>query len=121
MSRLNLEEATINIQGLTQDILIQNLTHQNRAVNGDIVAIEILPKSQWIKNYKTMGPAVDNIDSDEDEDQEAAEAAKKNPMMQQINETKFKVTGTVVGVIKKFSKTYGGSILNLDQMTKQTA
>jgi hypothetical protein len=40
--------------------------------------------------------------------------------MQQINETKLKVTACVVGVIKKFSKTYGGSILNLDQMLPAT-
>jgi hypothetical protein len=36
--------------------------------------------------------------------------------MQQINETKMKVTARVVGIIKKFSKTYGGSILSPDQM-----
>ena len=61
-----------------------------------------------------MGPAIDNIDSDDSEDEEAIEAAKKNPLMQLINSTKQKVTGVVVGIIKKFSKTYGGSILNLD-------
>lgn len=65
-----------------------------------------------------MGPAIDNIDLDEEVDNEMQETANKSPIMQQINETKYKVTGQVVGVIKKFSKTYGGSILNLDQMTK---
>ncbi len=65
-----------------------------------------------------MGPAVDNIDIDEADDLEIQEATKQSPIMQQINESKNKVTGCVVGVIKKFSKTYGGSILNLDQMTK---
>jgi len=45
VSRLNMEEATLNIQGLKQEILIQTQTLQNRAINGDIVAIEILPKS----------------------------------------------------------------------------
>jgi hypothetical protein len=34
--------------------------------------------------------------------------------MQQINETKMKVTARVIGIIKKFSKTYGGSILSPD-------
>ena len=34
--------------------------------------------------------------------------------MQQVNQTRLKVTGRVVGVIKKLQKTYGGSILNLD-------
>lgn len=40
--------------------------------------------------------------------------------MQQINESKLKVTARVVGVIKKFPKTYGGSILNPDQMVQKT-
>lgn len=92
------------------------MLHQNRALNGDIVAIEILPKSQWLKNYKGMGPAIDNIDSEDSQDEEAIEAAKKSPLMQQINQTNLKVIGKVVGIIKKFPKTYGGSILNIDQM-----
>ena len=40
--------------------------------------------------------------------------------MQQINETKLKVTAKVIGIIKKFSKTYGGSILSKEQMLPQT-
>lgn len=64
MSRLTLDEATVSVSGLRQEILIKSLEDQNRAVNGDVVAIEILPKTQWLKNYKSMGPAIDAIDSD---------------------------------------------------------
>ena len=64
MSRLTLDEATVSVSGLRQEILIKSLDDQNRAVNGDVVAIEILPKTQWLKNYKSMGPAIDAIDSD---------------------------------------------------------
>lgn len=110
VSRLTIEEATINVQGLTQEILIPNFTSQNRACNGDIVAIEVLPKNQWLKNYKSMGPAIDKIDSDEEQGE--IEDLKTSPIMQQINESKLKVTGRVIGIIKKFSKTYGGSILS---------
>ena len=67
VSRLTIEEATINVQGLTQEILIPSFICQNRACNGDIVAVEILPKTQWLKNYKSMGPAIDKLDSDEEE------------------------------------------------------
>jgi len=59
-----------------------------------------------------MGPAIDKIDS-EDEAVEI-EDVKASPIMQQINETKLKVTARVIGIIKKFSKTYGGSILSQD-------
>jgi hypothetical protein len=61
--------------------LIPNSTSQNRACNGDVVAIEILPKTQWLKNYKSMGPAIDRIDSD-DEIVENMEEIKPNPIMQ---------------------------------------
>jgi hypothetical protein len=60
-----------------------------------------------------MGPAIDKIDSDEEEVGNIDEV-KENPIMHQINETKMKVTARVVGIIKKFSKTYCGSILSLD-------
>ncbi len=54
VSRLTLDEATVNVSGLNQELLIQSLEHQNRAINADIVAVEILPKAHWIKNYKDI-------------------------------------------------------------------
>ena len=67
-----------------------------------------------------MGPAIDNIDSDENEDDLLENQLQSTPLMQQINQSKLKVTAQVIGVIKKFSKTYGGSILDLNQMTDGT-
>lgn len=54
VSRLILDEATVNVSGLQSELLIQSLEHQNRAINADIVAVEVLPKSNWIKNYKDI-------------------------------------------------------------------
>ena len=54
VSRLTLDEANVSVSGLWQDLLIQSLENQNRALNADIVAVEVLPKSQWIKNYKAV-------------------------------------------------------------------
>ena len=54
VSRLTLDEATVSVSGLKQELLIQSLAHQNRALNADIVAVEVLPKSQWITNYKDV-------------------------------------------------------------------
>ena len=67
-----------------------------------------------------MGPAIDNIDSDDNKDDQPESQLQSTPLMQQINQSKLKVTGHVIGVIKKFSKTYGGSILELNQMTDAT-
>ena len=40
--------------------------------------------------------------------------------MEMINATRSLVTGRVVGVIKKMVKTYGGSLLQYDQMLDST-
>ncbi len=48
------------------------------------------------------------------------EQAKRN-IMQKINEEKIKrATAKVVGVLKKMNKTYGGSVISMKDMTKQT-
>lgn len=67
-----------------------------------------------------MGPAIDKIDSEEEPLDLEDGLAENNPIMKQINESKLKVTGRVIGIIKKFSKTYGGSILSKEQMLPQT-
>jgi exosome complex exonuclease DIS3/RRP44 len=41
VSRLVQSEAVVKVQGLANDILVTNVTDQNRALNGDIVCIEI--------------------------------------------------------------------------------
>ena len=66
------------MQGLKQEVLISDSKAQNRALNGDIVAVEILPKSKWLKNYKQTDMA-DVLDEDlpeelADEDDVAAKA-----------------------------------------------
>ena len=66
MSRLTLNEAAVNVQGLKSEVLIGSLQDQNRALCGDIVAIEVLHKSKWIKNYKTADCAdvLDDIEAE---------------------------------------------------------
>lgn len=58
-----------------------------------------------------MGPAIDQV-NEEIENLDVSQELEENPLMQQINESKLKVIARVVGIIKKFSKTYGGSILS---------
>ena len=48
----------MNVQGLQQELVIQTRQNQNRALNGDIVAVEILPKSAWISTFKA---SVDDV------------------------------------------------------------
>lgn len=39
VSRVNLEEATVTVEGLTDDIVVMGMRNQNRALNGDIVCL----------------------------------------------------------------------------------
>jgi len=61
-----------------------------------------------------MGPAIDQHDDSDDQFSNDDSELEESPLMQQINETKMKVCARVVGIIKRFSKTYGGSILSMD-------
>ena len=102
--------------------MIQSLEHQNRALNADIVAVEVLPKAQWIQNYK-HAPVDTCLDDDApaaklDEEEDAA--PESTNLMEQINMSQNQVTARVVGIIKKLPKTYGGSILTADMMLDTT-
>nr|XP_054755302.1 exosome complex exonuclease RRP44-like [Lytechinus pictus] len=46
-SRENFREGYVSVQGVDKMVFIKGLANQNRAVQGDIVAVEILPESQW--------------------------------------------------------------------------
>jgi hypothetical protein len=67
-----------------------------------------------------MADVLDDPDAVEavEEDDQVAEAKKS--MMQQINDSKWQVTGRVVGVVKKMVKTYGGSLLCIKDMMPKT-
>ncbi len=56
------------MKGLKSDLLIQGVQNQNRALNADFVALEVLPKQHWVKNYKAGVPdLVDDNDLDRDQ------------------------------------------------------
>ena len=43
----NYEIAWVTVPGLGRDVLIEGMLRRNRALNGDVVALEILPKDDW--------------------------------------------------------------------------
>ncbi|CDW74058.1 exosome complex exonuclease rrp44 [Stylonychia lemnae] len=137
VSRVTLDDATVSIDYLNQDLLIVGLQNQNRALNGDIVCLEILPESLWLKDYKSGQPmnileqeAVNYMENknadlanDNDEDLRRAEEETKarQNIIDKINNEKVKrVTAKVMGVLKKMNKTYGGSIIKPQDQAPQT-
>ncbi|KAK6939838.1 Ribonuclease II/R [Dillenia turbinata] len=58
-------EAYCTINGVPIDVLIDGIDAQNRAVEGDIVAVKIDPFSSWTK-MKGSAPTIDNSNATED-------------------------------------------------------
>ena len=54
-------------------VFIQSLMRLNRAVNEDIVAVQILPKSQWTCPSSVVTLTVAENDDDEEEEDENEE------------------------------------------------
>uniref|UniRef100_UPI0037E7964C exosome complex exonuclease RRP44 n=1 Tax=Semicossyphus pulcher TaxID=241346 RepID=UPI0037E7964C len=117
-SRDNYLEATVFVQGEGEDsteVLIQGLQNLNRAVYQDVVAVQLLPRNQWVAPSSVVlqdeGAAKDD-DAEEEEEEEkalrisAAEAARKP-------------TGKVVGIIKRCWRPFCG-MLNAAQIKEST-
>lgn len=110
-------------------VLLQGREHINRAIDGDVVAIELLPKSQWKKpsdSFAANGTAAaeaaeeaeDSRENDEDEqgrEQAVGVAEPTVPLEQaaliQSDATlSVKPAGRVVGIIQRNWRKYCGSL-----------
>nr|CDQ04480.1 Bm1955, isoform c [Brugia malayi] len=110
VSRENYTEAYVHVdEGTTW--FIQGRINMNRAVNGDTVAVELLPESEWTCPQKVIRlrdveeiEMKDAVDKEEDKDED--EIQRKKPRM----EDKIP-SARVVGVIKRNWRQYCGMIL----------
>ncbi|XP_056252232.1 exosome complex exonuclease RRP44 [Seriola aureovittata] len=116
-SRDNYLEATVFVQGEGEEsteVLIQGLQNLNRAVYQDVVAVQLLPRDQWVAPSSVVlqdeGKAKDDNAEEEEEEKalkvSAAEAARKP-------------TGKVVGIIKRNWRPFCG-MLNVSQIKEST-
>ncbi|CAK6953077.1 exosome complex exonuclease RRP44 [Scomber scombrus] len=116
-SRDNYLEASVFVQGEEEDsteVLIQGLQNLNRAVHQDVVAVQLLPRNEWVAPSSVVlqdeGKAKDDNAEEEEEEKalrvSAAEAARKP-------------TGKVVGIIKRNWRPFCG-MLNLSQIKEST-
>lgn len=104
--RGNYLEASVGItfNGEDLDVLIQGRDNMNRAVVEDMVAIELLPESEW----KSKSDVVLVIDDDIDDD-DGDEKDNKEKDLFNIKEKSFKrPVAKVVGIIKRNWRQYCG-------------
>jgi exosome complex exonuclease DIS3/RRP44 len=55
VNRFNPYEGYVVSESVGQDILLAGRVAMNRAMDGDIVAVELLPEDQWVR--PVQGPA----------------------------------------------------------------
>lgn len=102
-SRENFLEGSVNVEGMEQFILVQGRSSLNRAVDGDIVAIELLAEDQW------SAPS-DIVLQDEEEEDPGDVLEDEKILMEQAPKKIIEKTptGVIVGIIRRKWRQYCG-------------
>ncbi|GJN09217.1 hypothetical protein PR202_ga27201 [Eleusine coracana subsp. coracana] len=110
-------EAYVGSESIGDEIIICGRSNMNRAFDGDIVAVELLPQDQWHESKSFIA------DDDEDDDEEdvhlvpsSADDAPRNASSTQstVGSSAASVSsrpiGRIVGIIKRNWNSYCGSL-----------
>ena len=122
VSPYNYLEGSVHVPAFDKSLLILGRENSNRAVSGDVVVVEILPKSQW-KAPSTKIIEEDslnkneNADIDETEGEAVVTEQERKALQEEIKKTQGKSTegrpqptARVVGVIKRNWRQYVGHV-----------
>nr|CAD7453909.1 unnamed protein product [Timema tahoe] len=99
-SRDNFLEGQVNIEGQDKFILVQGREGLNRAVNGDSVAIELLPEEEW--------SAPSELVMMDEEDESGDIADDETTIKSSVKEVEKQPTGRIVGIIRRKWRQYCG-------------
>uniref|UniRef100_A0A7N0U7U6 Exosome complex exonuclease RRP44 homolog A n=1 Tax=Kalanchoe fedtschenkoi TaxID=63787 RepID=A0A7N0U7U6_KALFE len=116
VNRYNPFEAYVGSESIGDEIIIYGRSNMNRVFDGDIVAVELLPRDQWHEEK-----SLSIVDDDEDEDDNvhlAPSSADDAPRTTNIVQASSadstsapsRPTGRVVGIIKRNWHSYCGSL-----------
>ncbi|XP_041937482.1 exosome complex exonuclease RRP44 [Alosa sapidissima] len=117
-NRDNYLEGTVFVHGEgdeSTEILLQGLQKLNRAVHQDLVAVELLPRDDWV----APSAVVLQDDGGKGEDDEEEEDEEKKLQTKKVHRDAMKPTGRVVGIIKRNWRPYCG-MLNVSQIQEST-
>lgn len=120
VSPYNYLEGSIKVPAFPKSLLVLGRESINRAVDGDVVVVEILPQDQW-KQPSTKIIEEDTItkneNADNDERQDFISARERKALQEEAkktqkgaSETQPQPTAKVVGVIKRNWRQYVGHI-----------
>lgn len=108
VNRYNPFEAYVGSESIGEEVIIYGRSNMNRAFDGDIVAVELLPQDQWHEE-KSLS-IVDEGEDDEDDDvhlipTSADDAPRITNLVQGAdrgkNITLSRPSGRVVGIIRR--------------------
>lgn len=105
-SRENFLEGSVQVESFDKAVLLQGRESLNRSIDGDIVAIEILPESEWSAPSEIV--LEDKADPSDDVLDEEDESEKL--LIANTNQKERQPTGKVVGIIKRKWRQYCGII-----------
>ena len=100
----------------TEDVLIAGILDRNRAIHGDIVAIQMLPKHQWKSK-------INRLSKNQKDDNAAEDEEKEEQPDEEIWERRADVspTGKVVAIVARKWKSYPASVTRKKEDSLNTA
>ncbi|KUI60388.1 Exosome complex exonuclease dis3 [Cytospora mali] len=120
MSAYNYLEGSVRVPAFPKALIILGRESMNRAVDGDVVVVEVLPKDQW-KEPSTQiieeEALTKNENADADEGEDIITEKERKALQEEAKRTQAKTgeghaqpTAKVVGVIKRNWRQYVGHI-----------
>ncbi|XP_029642031.1 exosome complex exonuclease RRP44 [Octopus sinensis] len=113
-SRENYLEGRVSVIGADEMVLVVGRENLNRAVNEDIVALEILPEDEWTCPSSII---MENT-ADEKKEEEVEDEIKKS--INKVPKEKRQTTGRIVGIIRQNRRNYCGILQLSDIKEKKT-
>lgn len=120
VSPYNYLEGSIRVPAFPKALLILGRENINRAVDGDVVVVEVLPKDQWKEPSSQIieeETVTKNENADADEGEDFISEREKKALQDEVKRTQGKTgeghlqpTAKVVGVIKRNWRQYVGHI-----------
>lgn len=133
VSPYNYLEGSVHVSAFDRPLLILGRESSNRAISGDVVVIEILPKTQWkapstkIIEEDTLNRN-ENAETEDGEEEAVVTERERKALQDEVKKThgkdkegRFQPTAKVVGVIKRNWRQYVGHVDGTSSSTsKQT-
>lgn len=120
VSQYNYLEGSVHVPAFDKSLIILGRENSNRAVSGDVVVVEVLPRDQW-KAPSTKIVEEENVAKNDNAEQEEGENVvserEKKALQEEVKrahgqstEGKPQPTARVVGIIKRNWRQYVGHI-----------